>query len=103
MAESMVRPDDGKPLHIHCWHASQLRHVVYVDGGVHKDEACCFCGESRCVTVQLYDPGLHGPHLVGGFVNPKDSSFPRTDAPAPRPVVLSDDRGGPGDASPPRP
>lgn len=48
----------------HCWHHSDTIHAVVVEGGVHVDENCCWCGNSFCHTV-LYgalSPIAHGPH-----------------------------------------
>lgn len=48
----------------HCWHERWQRHAVFVPGGEHFDDVCCWCGAMRCRTeMRADDEGGHGPHL----------------------------------------
>lgn len=51
---------------IHCWHADNFTHAIYVKDGIHIDEYCCKCGEKRCRNEYLtlpVDKTKHGPFL----------------------------------------
>lgn len=41
-----------------CWHYSSFQHAVTN----HRDEVCCHCGTTRCVSVQPKIPLGHGPY-----------------------------------------
>lgn len=50
----------------HCWHARREIHAVYVEGGVHLDEICCFCGQTRCRNEVMGGGATgHGPYSNG--------------------------------------
>lgn len=49
----------------HCWHKSKAQHDIRVDSGIHLDEFCCWCPETRCRSARFSEARRgHGPNSL---------------------------------------
>jgi DNA-binding CsgD family transcriptional regulator len=54
------------------------RHGFYVEGGVHLDEICCWCGLESCRDYRYFKRDGHGPHADGLVTNKRYSRAAKT-------------------------
>jgi len=65
-----IEPDEGVDCnHNHCWHDAGMMYAVYPAKYVQE---CCWCGEKRVITVDMYYSSTHGPY--------RPSLWPKPDA-----------------------